>query len=353
MRAVDLRSDLLSRPTAAAIDAMARAAAMPGEFGLRDDPAQRDLEACAAGLLGKEDALLFPTCTMANGAALILQSRPGDVLLAQEDAHIATSEAGAPAALAGLLLRTVQGGIDPPAARWAEFAVGGDALRPAPALVVIENTHTRSGGRPLSADYTGRVAAVAREAGLRAHLDGARLVNAAVALGTSPAELAAGFDTVSLSLNKGVGAPLGAILAGEAELIVRALPVRQRLGGGIRPTAPFAAAARVMLDRWEDVADDHRRARQLAQALAELDGVDVPPPPTNILLVHFTERGGGRESPARLCAALVRAGLLALPFGPGTVRLVTYRGVSDEDVAAAVAAVADVSRDRPDVARQA
>ena len=339
---IDLRSDLLSRPSERAIAAMADAARNSGAFGLREDRAQHALERQAAALLGKEDALVFPTCTMANEVALLLLGCPGETVVTQEEAHVVTSEAGAPAALAGLMLRPLPGGPMPSPAAWAQAAERGDELKSRVSVFVIENTHNRSGGCALLPGYTAQVTALARAAGVRCHLDGARLFNAAIATGTSPAALAGGFDTVAVSLNKGLGAPLGAVLAGSHDLIARALTLRQRLGGGIRPTGIVAAPALAMLDAWESIAEDHRRARRLADALAGLPGAQVEPEPqTNIVLLVIDTCG---LEPALFCAELARRRVLALPFGPQRVRFVTYRGLTDADIDQAADAIAAALR---------
>ena len=332
---VDLRSDLLSRPSADAIDAMARAAAGSGAFGLREDTCQAELERRVASLLGMEDALLFPTCTMANETALLLLGRPGEVVITQEASHVVTSEGGAPAALAGLMPISLGGGATPALAAWVDAIESGDESKPRTGVVVVENTHNRSGGLPLPPDYTGAITDAARRAGVRSHLDGARLFNVAVALDVAPADVAAGFDTVAISLNKGLGAPLGAMLAGRRDTIRRALAIRHRLGGGIRPSGVVAAPALAMLERWPEVAEDHRRARRLAEYLGGIPGFAGERPATNIVLL----RPGAGRSPASVCEALARAGVLALPFGADRVRFVTYRGLSDDDIDAAAEAI--------------
>jgi len=336
---VDLRSDFLTRPTPAMQAAMAAAAAAPAHFGLREDPRQQALERRAADLLGMEDALLFPTCTMANEVALMLLTTPGDLVLAPPRPHVVTSEAGAPAALAGVAVVELSGdGACPPAAAWHEAAGAvHDELKPRVAALVLENTHNRSGGLPVDVAGTQGVIAVARAKGLRAHLDGSRLFNAAVACRVTPGALCEGFDTVAISLNKGLGAPLGAMLAGSSALIARAIVLRQRLGGGIRPTGIVSAAGLVALDDWAHLSDDHDRARSLALGLAGLRGVrvDIDAVRTNIVVATITVD----DAPAgNACARLASHGVLALPFGTGRLRLVTYRGIGDDDIARAVAA---------------
>jgi len=202
---------------------------------------------------------------------------------------------------------------------------------------VLENTHNRAGGYVLPLSYVSEVLAVARAAGLRAHLDGARLFNAAVALGVEPRALCAGFDTVAVSLNKGLGAPVGAALAGSRTLIERALSLRQRLGGGMRPTGILAAAALEGLADYGQLAADHARARALASGLAGIDGlrVDEAAVHTNIVLVDLI---AGDLTAQDFCANLQQEGLRVLRFGAQRLRLVVYRDITDADIAMAIAA---------------
>jgi threonine aldolase len=228
----------------------------------------------------------------------------------------------------------------PEAGAW-EDAIGADsdALRARVAALVLENTHNRAGGAAIAADMSDSVLAIARRKGIAAHLDGARLFNAAIALGVSPDRLARGFDTVCVSLNKGLGAPLGAVLAGSRALVAQALVLRQRLGGGIRPTALLAAAARVALASWQDLAQDHARAARLCQALSRIPGFTPvrPAHPTNIVVARV-------ERPvAELVAALAAQDVLVLPFGPNRIRFVLYRGITDADVGMAERACAHIA----------
>jgi threonine aldolase len=337
---IDLRSDFLARGTPAMAEASARAAREPYHFGLREDPYQVALERRIAEMTAHEDALVFPTCTMANLVGIMLGAAPGTRALTHEDAHVITSEAGGAAAFAGVQLVPLAG--DPPNGsvdQWRIGASAGDAQKPATSLFVLENTHNRAGGMPLPAAYTAAVLAVARERGIATHLDGSRLFHAAAALGTTVATLAEGFDTVSLSFNKGFGAPLAAALAGSRESIARALILRQRLGGGIRPTGPAAAATLAALDDLTHFTAVQRLAQRLARGLALLPGVRiVPTPATNIVVVELT---GDRASALDAQARLADRGLLALPFGEARLRLVTYRGLTEAQIDRAVAAAGE------------
>lgn len=334
-RLVDLRSDFLTRPTPAMLEAMNAACTRPWAFGLRDDPDQRALEEELATLLGHEDALIMPTSTMANQVALLLLTRPGEIVLGPEDLHLASSEAGAAAALAGIAVRGL-GSHEPPLDAWrTALRALPDAQRSRIAAIALENTHNRAAGAAIDAATTEAILALARAHGVAAHLDGARLFNAAVATGAAPAALAAGFDTVTVSLNKGLGAPIGAALVASRSRVAEALILRQRLGGGIRPTAVFAAAARVAVAGWRDAVEDHRRAAAFATGIEGARGLSIvrPAHPTNIVVVEFEHLDADSA-----VAALAAAGVLAMPFGPRRLRFVIYRDIDDGDIARAVTA---------------
>jgi len=338
---IDLRSDFLAHATPT-MHAAAEAAKNSHHFGLREDPWQRKLEARVAQLVGKEDALVFPTCTMANTTALMLSAIPGSCVVTQQGAHVLVSEAGAGAALGGLLMTAVNApGAMPPIATWAQ-AIGAiaDTQRPPVSLFVLENTHNRSGGVALSPNYLDAVVALARTHGARLHLDGSRLFNAACALDVAPAELACGFDTVSVSLNKGFGAPIAAALAGNTATIERALVLRQRLGGGLRPIGPAAAATLAGLDDFSHIAKTHELAQQLAAGLAAVPGLDVDEPPrrTNIVIVRV------RQAASVLCASFAARGLLVLPLENDRIRFIVYRDITSTDIDQAVDIVGQVMR---------
>ncbi|MBA3507460.1 MAG: low specificity L-threonine aldolase [Betaproteobacteria bacterium] len=343
MDIIDLRSDFLAHATPA-MRAAGNAAEHSHHFGLREDPWQRKLEARVAELLGMQDALVFPTCTMANTTALMLGATPGSCVVTQQGAHVLVSEAGAGAALGGLLMSAVDApGPMPPIAAW-ERALGtpGDAQRPPARLCVLENTHNRGGGVALPADYVEAVVAVARNYGTRLHLDGARLFNAACALDVAPAALASGFDTASVSLNKGFGAPIAAVLAGSNASIERALVLRQRLGGGLRPIGPAAAATLAGLTDFSHIAKTHELAQRLAAGLAAVTGLDVDEPPrrTNIVIV----RARPPHAAIALCGRFAARGLQALPLESDRIRFVTYRDITATDIDRALDIVGGVMR---------
>jgi threonine aldolase len=333
---IDFRSDFFVRPSPPILAAMQVAARMPGAFGLREDPRQRALETRVAGLLGTEDALLFPTATMANQVGIALHTRPGDIVLAPRGAHAATSEAGAAAALSGVrIVELSEPGPAPPEAAWATHLTQADEQRSAVSLLILENTHSRSGGAPIPPEYGRALVALARAHGIHLHLDGARLLHAAIAFGVAPVKLAAGFDTIAISLNKGLGGLIGAALAGSRTAIARAVVLRQRMGGGLRGIGPLAAGTLAALDDWPRLADDHRRMERLAAGLHGTAGVAVLPdaPRTNILMLRC------ELSAAEISGRLTAHGVLAIPFEPDRVRLVVHRDIDDDAIDHAIGAI--------------
>jgi len=285
MNPIDLRSDTVTLPTPAMREAMARAELGDDVYG--EDPTVRRLEARTAELLGKEAALFFPSGTMANQASLHALTRPGDVVAAAAGCHVLKYEGGAAAAFAGLQIRELGSGgrfgaddvravLPPPDPHFAPVSV-----------VAVENTHNDAGGRVFPFDELAPLAALARERGLRLHLDGARLWNAAVASGVALARLAAPFDTVSVCLSKGLGAPAGSLVASSAELRERLLRVRKRLGGGMRRARVLAAAGLHALEHHvERLAEDHANAARLADGLSALGLRVEGRPETNIVMFH-------------------------------------------------------------------
>lgn len=343
MTVIDLRSDFLTRPTSEMLAAGA-AAATELHFGLREDPRQHALEERLAEMLEHEDALVFPTCTMANLTAALLLGSRGSRAVMQRDAHMLTSEAGGMAAVAGLLADPLPGDAAMPQLEsWRRAATIGDEQKPAASLFVLENTHNRAGGIALPVGYCREVVAIGRAAGTALHLDGSRIFNAAAAFGVPVAELAKGFDTVSISLNKTFGAPIAAALVASHALIEKAVTVRQRLGGGIRPTGPAAAAALAGLDV-SQVSETHALAATLARGLASIPGlrVDTVGTRTNIVVAQIAH--AGLTAPL-LRDRLARDGLLALPFDVGRLRFITYRGITAQHIDAAIAIVQRVMRE--------
>jgi threonine aldolase len=334
---IDLRSDTATRPT----DAMraAIAAADVGDEQRREDPSVNTLQERAAELLGQEAALFLPTATLANQIALKLHSRPGDVLVAERYAHVVIYEYGGPAAHAGLMIEALAGrhgrfGVEELAAVVEPSTKSADQRA---AVVALENTHNSSGGRCWPLDEIEAITALARERGLRTHLDGARLLNAAVATGTAPSAIGRRFDTVTLCLSKGLGCPLGALLAGSTETIERAWREKHLFGGAMRQAGIVAAAGLYALDHHVDrLADDHARARRLAEGwhAAGLP-VDLDQVETNFVQVDVGRLGLGRDD---ALSRLREAGVgLSSTIHPTVIRAVTHLDVDDEAIDRAVA----------------
>ena len=331
---IDLRSDTATKPTAAMRAAMA--AAEVGDEQEREDPTVNELQRRAAELLGQEAALFLPTATMANQIALRVLGRRGGELLAEERTHVLVYESGGAAANAGLVTRGLPGvaGRVTPAQLEEAVAAADPPLQPAE-LVVLENTHRSSGGRVWPLDELAAVVARARELGLRVHLDGARLLNAQVAAGVPAASYGRLADSVTLCFSKGLGCPLGAVLAGSAELIERAWVEKFRFGGALRQAGIVAAAPLYALDHHvERLADDHRRARLLADGLAEA-GLPVDPEATETNFVALGLRALGLDEREAL-RRVAGAGVLLSGLRPGWLRAVTCLGVEDEHVEQAV-----------------
>lgn len=307
----------------------AMAEAEVGDDVLDGDPTVRRLEERVAAMLGKPKALFFPSGTMANQTALWLLGTPGTEVFCHEGAHIVDWEIAGAAALAGLQVRMVRGGpvLEADALRAAFRPASPHA--PRASLVCAENTHNGAGGMvtPLAALRAIREAAA--EAGLPVHLDGARLWNAHVATGTPLADFAACAVTVMVSFSKGLGAPVGACLAGDEQAMTRAWEVRKRLGGGMRQSGILAAAALHGLDtHLPRMHEDHTRAKRLAARLGEANGVSVVPPDTNIVMVDLL---GGQSSGAVVEKARA-SGVLATPWSATRVRCVLHLDVGDDDV---------------------
>jgi threonine aldolase len=322
---VDLRSDTVTRPDARMREAMARAEV--GDDVLDGDPTMRALEEEVAGLLGTEDALWVPSGSMGNLIALCVHLDRGDRFLAPDHAHILDQEVGTAAWLAGGMPRalpwTARPGVPTPSGLSRAVGRGGPYFALRDRLLCLENTHNAAGGTVTTPQEHRRLAEAAHAAGLLVHLDGARLWNAAVALGVPPADLADGADTVLVCLSKGLGAPVGSVLAGGAEFVTRARRVRKMLGGGVRQGGVLAAAGLVALERVDRLAVDHENARLLAAGLADR-GWKTGTPETNIVMVPV-------DDPSRTVSALAERGVLAVPTDTG-IRMITHCDVSRRDI---------------------
>lgn len=327
----DFRSDTVTKPSAAMRAAMAAAEVGDDVYG--DDPTVNLLEQRMAGLLRKDAAIFVPSGTQSNLLALMSHCGRGDEFIAGDNAHCYKYEAGGAAVLGSIQPQPIPQGPDGRMPLEAiEGAIKfGDSHFATTKVIALENTY---GGRVLPVDYMQSVAELGRRYGLGLHLDGARAFNACVALGMNIADFAAPFDTVSICLSKGLGAPVGSVLVGRADLIETARRNRKMLGGGLRQAGILAAAGLYALDHNIDrLADDHKRARRLAEGLAKHEALSVTMPDTNIIWVNMDQ-----DIEARLTAALTEQGV-AISGRYGEQRWVTHLDVSDDDVTAAIAIV--------------
>jgi threonine aldolase len=319
----------------------AMANAEVGDEQRREDPTVNELETRTALLLAQEEAVYVPTATMANEIALRVLSEPGDELIAEENAHVLVAELGGPAVHAGLMTRPVrgrQGRFGPDEVQRMVRRTDGTHMPPT-RVVAIENTHNVSGGRVWPLAEIATLVAACRELELFLHLDGARLLNAAVAAGVPAAEIAGQFDTVTLCLSKGLGCPLGALVAGSGELMAKARRFKHQFGGAMRQAGIVAAAGVYALDHHVDrLADDHARARRLAEALHGAGvPVDLEQVETNFVQVNVGAVGlDTADALERLAREGV--GLSATPL-PGVLRALTHLDVSDEDIETASEAI--------------
>lgn len=336
---VDLRSDTVTRPTAEMRRVIAEAEV--GDAVLGDDPSVDALERYAADLLGKERALFFPSGIMANQTALLVLAAPGTEVVIDAGGHILNYEEAAAAAWGGVQLRAVATADGLLSAGDVAAAIAPPSrYLPQTSVVCLENTHNSAGGRLLPVDWMREVVEVARERRVSVHLDGARLPNAAVATGRPMADWAALADTVMISLSKGLGAPIGSILAGADEPMERAWRVRRRLGGGMRQAGLLAAAGLYALhNNIERLTDDHRRAARLAELAAAVPGISVDSPATNIVMLDLLDPELAAD---RVLRWLEEQGVRMTAFGPRRLRAITHLDVDDEGVERAGAALREV-----------
>jgi len=331
---IDLRSDTVTRPTNAMRAAMAAAEVGDDVFG--EDPTIRRLEEVSAARMGKEAGLFVASGTMGNLIALLTHCGRGDEAIVGDQAHTFVYEVGGMAALGGIQPRTVPNLPDGTMALGAiEAAVRPDFIAfPPTRLIALENSHNRCAGAVLDAAYMSEVRAIADRHDLAVHVDGARLFNAAVALGVPAAALAADADSVTFCLSKGLSAPVGSVLCGTAPFVARARRLRKMVGGGMRQAGVLAAAGLVALETLVDrLAEDHANARRLAEGLAALPGIAIDPVSvvTNIVIFRVDRAATGVDADG-LVAAMAEQGVRFFAIGGERVRLVTHREVSAEDV---------------------
>lgn len=344
---IDLRSDTVTRPTSAMREAMM--AAPLGDDVLGDEPTVQALEAKVAALLGKEAALFVPSGTMANQLAIRSVCEAGDEIIAHRDSHIIHYETGAPAALSGCMIAGLEG-----AGGLFDAKQVRDAMRPrdqhAPRsrMLILENTHNRGGGTVWPLAQSADVAASGRDCGLHVHIDGARLMNACVAVGCAPMAYTQHADSVSMCFSKALGAPVGSALAASAAVIARARRFRKMFGGAMRQSGLLAAAAIHALDHHvERLAEDHAHARQLAGTIANVPGLTLEGTPvrvaTNMVFFAVQPQLGTAYS---FCDRLRERGVAALSMGPSRVRMVLHLDVSSADVDRASVIIAEVAKAR-------
>ncbi len=342
---VDLRSDTVTLPTPAMREAMACAALGDDVFG--EDPTVRRLEEEGAALVGKEAALFLPSGTMGNLVAVLSHTARGDAVLLDSEAHIFYYEAGGACLAAGVQLWPIEGLHRGGAVLKLKRAVRPPDIHFAPArLLCLENTHNRLGGIVMLPQEQENLYACARELGLAVHLDGARVFNAAAALACPVTAITRHCDSVMFCLSKGLGAPVGSILAGSAPFIARARRNRKLLGGGMRQAGVLAAAGLLALEQRHALSTDHRRAAELAAGLSRHKGlkVDPFPPPTNMVFISTVDTG---LPAADFCSLLAAKGVRAIPMDEKRVRFVTHRDIDDADIKRVLESVSAIMANLP------
>ncbi|WP_027408853.1 low-specificity L-threonine aldolase [Anoxybacteroides tepidamans] len=343
MHFIDFRSDTVTKPTEEMRRAMFTAEVGDDVYG--EDPTINRLEALAAKMLGKEDALFVTSGTQGNQVAILTHCRPGDEVILEAESHIFFYEAGAASALAGVQTRPIRGhkgAMDPSDVKKAIRS--DDIHHPYSGLICLENTHNKAGGKVIPIETMKAIYEIAKEKEIPVHLDGARLFNAAVALGVPVTEFTQYVDTVQVCLSKGLSAPVGSVLAGSKSFIKEARKWRKRLGGGLRQAGVLAAPGIIALEKMVDrLAEDHANARQLAEGLAAVPGlhVDVAGVETNIVLCDI--KGTGLSNKEFL-TRLKEAGILAVPFDEGVIRFVTHREVTSDMVQTAIERIRQLVR---------
>lgn len=341
MKIVDLRSDTVTHPTPAMREAMYRAEVGDDVFG--DDPTVNRLEEMAAERLGKEAALFVASGTMGNLVALLTHCRRGDEAIVGDCSHTFLFEQGGMAALGGITPRPIPNQPDG-ALRLEDIrgAIRGDDVHfPRTRLICLENTHNMRNGMPLTVEYTAQVATLAREHGLQVHLDGARVFNAAAALEVDVREVVLEVDSVMFCLSKGLCAPVGSLLCGDRDFVAEARRARKVVGGGMRQAGVLAAAGIVALEQVAPrMAEDHQRAKRLAEGLAEIPGVEVAPVATNILYFWLTPDTPKTQD--EIVSGLKERGVLLLGRLDGRFRAVTHYWITEEAVEHTIQAMREI-----------
>ncbi len=326
---IDLRSDTITRPDEEMRKAMAGAEV--GDDVYREDPTVLELEEKVAEILGKEAALYFPSGTMANQTAILVHTEPGQEIILGKESHIFYYEAGGAARLSGLQTRILDDESGCPDPDDVEKAIRGEDIHyPPTGLICLENTHNRAGGRVVKPEIIEEISSIASENDLPLHLDGARFFNAVQALGCSPEDLAGYFDSVMCCLSKGLGAPVGSMLAGKDEFIEKAIAKRKLLGGGMRQVGVLAAAGLKALENVDRLAEDHRLASELAKKIDRIDWpeLEVDKVNTNFVILKYEGEAGAEA----LRREMENIGLLANAIGPSRIRLVTHLDINEQAI---------------------
>ena len=344
METIDLRSDTVTLPTPAMREAISRAEVGDDVFG--EDPSINRLEAMTAERLGKEAALLVASGTMGNATCVLAHCARGEEAILGDSSHIFVNEAGGMSALGGIFPHTVPNEPDGTMPLDAiEAAIRAENIHfPRTRLICLENTHNRCYGAALTPEYTAAVVSLAKSRGLVVHLDGARIFNAAVALGVDVRELARGIDSVSVCLSKGLAAPVGSVICGSREFIGRARRIRKMLGGGMRQAGIIAAAGIVALETMVDrLAEDHALARRLAAGIAGIPGLGIESDRvrTNILYIDLLDR---RFPDDQFISLLEKRGVKLSHPGPSRFRMLTHYGIGAAEIDAALAALRAVMK---------
>ena len=345
MKIIDLRSDTVTLPTPAMREAVYNAELGDDVFG--EDPTTNRLEQMAAERIGKEASLLVASGTMANLVCILTQCARGEEVILGDRSHTFLYESGGMSALGGIHPHTISNQADG-TMRLEDIkaAIRGPNVHfPRTRLICLENTHNRCNGSALPPEYIDAVAALAKEHGLSVHLDGARIFNAAVALGLDAKELTRSVDSVSFCLSKGLSAPVGSVVCGSSEFIAEARRTRKVLGGGMRQSGVIAAAGITALEEMVDrLAEDHENARRLAEGIAAIGGLSIDPATVQTDIVYF-ELASDRLTTDELVTELGKKGIKILCVGPSRFRAVTHYGISAEDIDLTVKALREVMKE--------
>ncbi len=340
---IDLRSDTVTKPTAAMRKAMAEAEVGDDVYG--EDPTVNLLQERAAESFGKEAALFVPTGSMGNQIAVKLHTKPGDEVVIEERGHIFNWEMGTPAIVSGIMVRSVRVANDSGMLTWSEIESALHINMPYYAcptgLICLENTHNFGGGSVMSAAETDEICSKANALNLPVHLDGARIFNSAVAQNETVADLSRSVDSVQFCLSKGLGAPVGSMLLGTKDFIAEARVWRKRFGGGMRQAGILAAAGLIALEESPKILHlDHENARRLAEGVGNLKGVSIEAEKvqTNIVIFDVSETG---KTSAEICSSLKESDIHAIPFG-NAIRMVTHCDVSRDDIETTLNSLAEI-----------